>query len=37
VAVAKLQGKEVVRMAATLDETTIAGIDELVAVLEAAR
>jgi hypothetical protein len=36
VAVAKLQGRELVKMSATLRETTIAVIDELVAALEAA-
>lgn len=36
VAVAKLEGREVVRICATHGETTLADIDELVAVLEAA-
>jgi glutamate/tyrosine decarboxylase-like PLP-dependent enzyme len=37
VAVAKLEGREVVRICATHGETTIADVDELVAALEAAR
>ncbi len=37
VAVAKLEGREVVRICATHGETTIADIDELVAALEDAR
>jgi hypothetical protein len=37
VAVAKLEGREVVRICATHGEITAADIDELVAALEAAR
>jgi hypothetical protein len=37
VAVAKLEGREVVRICATHGEIAMADIDELVAALEAAR
>ena len=37
VAVAKLEGREVIRICATHGETTVGDIDELVSVLEAAR